>query len=327
MRVGGNRSRSYAAEPDHQPAAYDPWQHRRFSRPVTRAIQGVLICILAAPIGLGIRYQLDDTVPVLPDTETAFSLDLEVLTVMDHDVVYAVEQRARPGYRILSLDPATGAVETVFTVPEDAIVYGIALRPDRKSLAVAYSPDFHIGGSGLWTLDLATKKMSEVIPATTDVYLTDPAWTADGHDLLATRVDRTRADEHLDIAKVGVADGAIEVILDDAIEPTLLDDALYYLRVDQDRARRSVGVLNAAGDTRVIEVGDGKFDLDHLQAGAEAGSLRVAVLETEDGSGLALGQVANAHGNHDIPSTWWDIAISGTAASPTELEPAVVFDA
>ncbi|MGL5811260.1 MAG: hypothetical protein ACRCYQ_15070, partial [Nocardioides sp.] len=46
-----------------------------------------------------------------------------------------------------------------------------------------------------------------------------------------------------------------------------------------------------------------------------------------DGSGLALGQVANAHGNHDIPSTWWDIAISGTAASPTELEPAVVFDA
>jgi hypothetical protein len=100
-----------------------------------------LAAVLCVPIEIGIRHHEAETVPVLPDTTHAFSLDLEVIANMDHEVVYAAEQRSGSAYRMFSFDPATGAVETVFTVPKDAVIYGIALRPDRTSLAVANSPD------------------------------------------------------------------------------------------------------------------------------------------------------------------------------------------
>ncbi|MGL5862499.1 MAG: hypothetical protein ACRCY9_14700 [Phycicoccus sp.] len=284
---------------------------------------------MLVPILLGIRYQTAETVPVLPNTTATFSLDLEVVATMDHEVVYAVEQRSRPAYRIFSFDPAMGAVETVFTVPQDAIIYGIALAPDRKSLAVAYSPDFQIGGSGIWTLDLTTKEFSEVSPAKKDVYLTDPTWSADGRALWATRADRTRSDDQLGIAHVDIADGTVKIVVEEGIDPAPVGDALFYLTVDENQARRSIGVLDADGGTRTIAVGDGTLDLDHLLVGADGTSLRVAVLETEKDSGLALGQKAEAHGNHDVPSTWWDVPTStrGSAASSTRIDPVVVYDA
>jgi hypothetical protein len=323
---------SDATDPNREPAASDPWAQRRFSKPVTRVIQGVLVAVMLVPIVVGVRYRMDNSVPVLPDTKTTFSLDLEVIATMDHDVVYAVEQRSRPGYRILSFDPATGGVETVFTVPKDAIIYGIALRPDGKSLAVAYSPDFSINGSGLWTLDLDTRRMSEVTPAMKDVYLTDPAWSADSRSMLATRVDRTGQDDSLDIAQVALADGGVDIIVNDGIAPTLVGGIMFYLTVDHNQARRSIGVLGRSGESSTIVIGEGEFDLDHLLAGADPESLRFAVLDAGNSGGLALGQSAQAHGNHDIPSTWWDVSTrhlptGESSAEATKLEPIVVYDA
>lgn len=294
-------------------------------RLVARLIQvpflvGVAVVVWLVADGGGNR-----PMSLVPDTQPRFSLDLSVVGSMQHDVVFGVEQRARPAYRIFSFDPATGTVRTVFTVPAKAIVYGIALSPDRTTLAVAYSPDFSLDGSGLATLDLKTRTLTQVMQTQPRRYLTDVVWSPDGTSVLGTYVDRTGTLEELALGRVTIADGALEVVVRNAVAPVIDGPDLYYLTVDKNQALRGIGHRN--GDTsRAIRVGSGTLDLDHLVPGTRPDTLNVAVLDSpEDG----LGAQANAHGNHDVPSTWWTIPVGSDVqpASPRPAEPVVIYDA
>lgn len=299
----------------------------KFWRRTNRVLQLVLGLVVAAGVWV-IGFSTDrEATPLVPDTQVQFSLDMEIVGSADHDVVYAVEQRARPYYRIFSFDPRTGDSETVLTVPENAIIYGIALNPQQDTLAVAYTPDFELGGSGLWALDLASRNLTEITPVMTDVFLTDPTWSADGSSVLTTIVDRTADTEQLGIAKVSVESGSVSVLAADAVNPVELGEQVYYLAVDENQARRSIGVVDVSGETTTIEIGDSTNDLDHLVVGKDEGSVRVAVLETGEG-GLTIGSAAEAHGNHDVASSWWSIPLDA-ASTPTAagLEPIIVYDA
>lgn len=264
--------------------------------------------------------------PVLPDTETQFSLDLEVVGAVDYSSIYVVEQRARPNYRIFELDPATGVTETVFTVPEDAIIYAVASSPDGETLALGYVPDFNEGGNGIWFLDLDSSVLSEVLPATEGVFYSDVAWAMDGSSILATQVDRRGEDEMLAVVEVELSSGEIVTSIPNAINPVQVDDTLYYLLIDDTRARRAIGWLSSSGEKGIIEVGDGNNDLDHLVATST--SLRVAVIAPTDDGGITIGEPAEAHGNHDVPSVWWEVELDGDLTMrATTFEPIIVFDA
>ena len=56
----------------------------------------------------------------------------------------------------------------------------------------------------------------------------------------------------------------------------------------------------------------------------------MAAIETEDvdESAFSIGTPASAHGNHDVPSTWWNVETATTPASsePTDIEPIIVYD-
>lgn len=276
---------------------------------------------------IAFRGDGNGSAPVVPDTQEQFSLDLKVVGRAEHSVVYAVEQRARPAYRILSFDPASGAVETVFAVPDNAIIYGIALSPDRSTLAVSYSTDFHVKGNGLWTLDLRSRALTEVRPTEEGHFLVDPAWAPDGGSIYATYVDRTGTDERLALAEVTLSGGSLRVVAENAILPAVGGGDLYYLTVDDEHARRSIGVIDAEGTQRAIAVGDGGYDLDHLLIGTNGSQLHVAVLERRDDGSVTLGTPAAAHGNHDVPSTWWNLDAGSKTVTPTELTPTIVYDA
>jgi len=262
--------------------------------------------------------------PILPDTDVQFSLDLEVVASTDADPVYIVEQRARPRYRIFEFDPRTGEVTTVFTVPEDAVIYGISLSPDRTTMAVAYTPDFELDGSGMWLLDLESGSLTVATEVVPDLYLTEPEWSSDGSEVLVTQVDRRRADEDLALAVVDVETGAVDIVNDDAITPAVAGDALCYLTLDDENARRSIG-CDTDGDITEIEVFGGEVDLDHLVAATSTGEMRVAVLEAPDEPALTVGAQADAHGNHNVRSAWWDVASGGGV--PVGAEPIIVYDA
>ncbi len=300
-----------------------------------RAVMRVCQASLAMLIGVGvwsIGFAGDgDVAPILPDTDEQFSLDLSVIDTTDHPLIYAVEQRARPAYRIFSFDPNTGADETVYTVPEDAIIFGIALDDEQATLAVTYSPDFALNGSGLALLDLDTGELSTVLPVETDVYFTDPVWSDDSTSVFATRVDRRGEGEELDVARIdvnGSTPGAVDIVITDAINPVDTGDGIAHLAVDADGARRSVRSTGSEpGGSALVS---GELDLDHLVIDDD-GELWVAALDETDEpaavAGLVFGQSASAHGNHDRPSTWWDLDSTSDVPTPSSAEPIIVYDA
>lgn len=322
------------------PTSTDRERTRRRWKITVRVLQVMLGCAVAFAVW-SIGFAGDDgPAPVLPDTDTQFSLDLEVVDTFDHSVVYVVEQRARPAYRIFAFDPTTGSDETVFTVPEDAIIYGIALSNDGETLAVNYSPDYNIEGSGLWTLDLtadtttatdgtivAADAMTQIVGVTEGIYLTEATWSADDSSVFATHVDRTGDDERLAVTEITVESGGIEIIADDAMSPAVVDDTVYFLDVDESSARRSIGSIDSEGRRDSIAVGDGTLDLDELTARADGSALLVSAIESnDDASAITIGQPAEAHGNHDVPSAWWTVPLDGGPADPLGSQETVTYD-
>lgn len=299
----------------------------RFWKGVRCTVRAFAALTLALAVFLVTKVGGDETAPVLPDTASLFSLDLRVVGSADHDVVYAVEQRARPAYRILAFDPRSGEDTTIFTVPEDAIIYGLALSPDRSTLAVSYSPDFNLDGSGVWTLDIDSSEFTKIVDVEPSIYLTEPEFSSDGQTIYTTYVDRSGDGEALSIAAVSLQDQSAEIVLEQAITPAVTGEVLTYLTVDDQNARRSIGVLSADGSSRDIAIGGGTLDLDHLIVERNGGELHVAVLELTDEPALTLGEPADAHGNHNVASTWWEVDTETAETTASAVEPIIVYDA
>ena len=194
-------------------------------------------------------------------------------------------------------------------------------------MAVGYTSDFHTGGNGLWTLDIGSLEFVEVASPVEDIFLTDLEWAADGESVLATHVDRTGEDEVLSIAEVAVDTGNITTLVADGITPAVVGDDLYYLMVGEDSARRSVGMLDANGASSVVAFEGSDLDLDHLVAGVETGEVFVAVLDIPDAAGVTVGEAAEAHGNHDVPGTWWDTALGTPEPVMQAYDPIIVYNA
>jgi hypothetical protein len=305
-------------------------RHRGFlrSRRAKLAVLGVsLVATFIGVVGpISLSRNNSGPPPVLPNTQGQFSLDMKVVGTVQHDVVYAVEQRARPAYRIFAFDPATGIDTTVFSVPQDAIIYGIALSPDRSTLAVSYSADFHIYGSGISLLDLTTNKLREITPPVPGIFEVNLEWSNDAASVYSTHVDQRTPIQQLAIAQTTIVDRTTTILVKNAVNPRFANNNLYYLPVDETGARRSI--QNTASD-EVVSVGDGTFDLGHLLRGANEGSLHVTVIKPNSGTSVTVGTPARAHGNHDVPSTWWHVSTSkvGQRSGPLGLDPTIVYDA
>jgi hypothetical protein len=293
---------------------------------VVRVCQAALVVLVVFAVwSVGIASD-GDGAQVLPDTDVQFSLEMTVVGSADHPVVYALEQRARPDYRIFAFDPSTGEDTTVFSVPERALVYGIALNADRSKLAVTYSPDFDLDGSGLWILDLRSGELTRVRGVEAGVYHVDPVWTAEGTAVLTTRVDRRHDTERLGISRTSAVDGRSAELVADAIEPSVVGNDVFALSVDEQQARRGIVRVRSGHATEIVS---GTLDLDHLVADP-AGIIHVAAIEApEPSGGLIFGSVASAHGNHRRPSSWWTVDIDAVdrRAEPSALPPSIVHDA
>ena len=300
------------------------------ARPRRSRTELVLMVVVAVNLGavvwvIGFRSSGNDTPSVLADTTPEFTLDATVVASLegaDPAPIYVLEQRARPDYRIAAFEPASGELSTVFEVPDEALAYSIATSPSGESLAVAYTADFNVDGNGILVVNLVDQSTKWVYEETPDEFVTNLAWGSDGESIWATHI---AADESLSVVEIDAGTGVLLATIDDAVDPAPTAGATFYLRVDDQGARRSIGVSpldESAAIESTISVGDGTLDLDHLVVTRSGEALFVAALNSSietGGSSLSIGQPASAHGNHSGPSTWFRVDPSDT--SPAEALP------
>ena len=109
--------------------------------------------------------------------------------------------------------------------------------------------------------------------------------------------------------------------------PTPTPPDLAGRKVGGQRARRSIGVINADRTTSTINIPEIDLDLDHLLTGHQT-QLTVAAIEPTGSGRVTIGKQADAHGNHDVPSQWWSIGLDLSTAEPrAELEQTVIYAA
>lgn len=284
---------------------------------------------------------LEDAMPIaepiaIDGEQPAFSLDSRFVESAASVPVYILEQRAAPNHRVVQLDPRTGGLVTVWTIPNESLVHSIARSPDGSYLAMAVTVDFQSPGNELVLLDLEDGTTMSVWKGESGDHITDLAWGLDGSVVWATHVSGTlEGAEGLSAIAIGVGTGVIVDEIAFAVHPAPLRDGVAVLEVDlADSARRSIVVLSGDEERRITPDG-GTRDLDHLIYDATLDRLLVAALIETDPGLLTIGATADAHGNHNVVSEWFVVAMapadsadgSGPEAELVEVTSTVVYDA
>ena len=164
---------------------------RRRSRTEVGLMVVVAVNLAALVWVIGLRSSGNGTPPALAATTPEFTLDATVVALLesaDPATIYVLEQRARPDYRIAAFEPTSGEPSTVFEIPDEALAYSIAASPSGESLAVAYTADFNVNGSGIVLVDIVDGSTRWIYEETPDEFVTDLAWSLDGMSIWATHI-------------------------------------------------------------------------------------------------------------------------------------------
>lgn len=265
-----------------------------------------------------------ETIPIVGSEESVFSLDAKVLgeSRIDLDIIYLLEYRGSPNYRILGYNPRNQTLEEVFNIPRGSLVYSIELNPQKDTLAIAYTDNYSQEGSGLYLLDLQAKQsqLQEIVPETGSYYL-DLEWSNEDV-ILATQTSGGKGN----IVSIDAKNGGVELLTEDAIDPASTEEGYAFLALEKDSSRRSVGVYDFSSKTvKYLDILNKKYDLDNITVDKKSGDLLVAALSRGNDVTRGFGISIHAHGNHSIPSSW--LKVRDGDSQDINLESTLVYDA
>lgn len=293
------------------------------SRAGSIALKCGLILLFALLIGIGNQMLNADApqtaveIDIVPtatpaseeQTTVTFTLDAEVVGQLPTgaESVYFVEYRGYPNYRILRLDEGADAFEQVIQIPKETLVYSLAISADKSQLLVAWENELIGFSNGIYTVDLAAEspEFEALIPPVDGVVYSSIA-VADEGSFWATKVESLEGGLAYSLVEFDYAGNVLRSVAD-AINPVVAEGELYFLPLEADESRRSIGKLMPDGTTAVIDILDGEYDLDDFLFLDD--QLYVAVLNRDQQASANIfldmfSSTASAHGNHNTPATW-----------------------
>lgn len=251
----------------------------------------------------------------------------------ESEPIFMVEVASRPDYRLAAFDPTSTATTPVFVVPEFGVISSVGLSPDRSQLALAYTRDYTVPGSGIYLLDATTRAdrvsgeldLREVTPEQPSGSFDTVRFAPDGATLWATLEEAHGSA----VVAVDLLTGKVNKVIDNAVEPAPGDGWIAYLTLDPDGSRRSIGLLDlTTGTATTIPVLEGGYDLGNLLADTEQDRLVFTALLPSEETGIQVGDPALAHGSHEGPAQWLTLDLaSNQVRRLLEHEPMTVRDA
>lgn len=250
------------------------------------------------------------TVVAEESASVEFSLDSQMVGTLSDGAgsVYVVEYRGYPNYRILRFDEGGDGFEVVFQVPQRALVYAISLSADKQQLLLAFTQEVTGFSNGIYTLDLTADAPEpvELLPEVDGIVYSDIE-AAGQNTFWATKVESRDGSFHYTLIEYDNAGNELQRIAN-ATNPVVEDGRLYFLQLDDDDARRTIGSLNPDGSIESHEILGGDYDLNLFTFVGE--QVYVSVLDRDSDATTSnvildlFSSTAAAHGNHNTPASW-----------------------
>jgi hypothetical protein len=293
-----------------------------------------LLMALVFSVVWGIGFARLRQADSFPPRDTADSLIQDAQPVSPFDSVWVgesvqltgslafVEQRPYPYHRIARLDLATGAVTSLFDIPDGALVYHIVATPDPDTLLMTYSPsEVRYDRSGLYTVSLTDKTVAWVMGGETSAtYYAQPQWVGE----FITYAVYERETQARRVERYNTRTGRVSVVAEDAIAPLVSADGMtvLYLRVNPSDGARSLWVAELADGIASEVVSERDFaDIDVPTLSPDGAWVYFTALESSSAVDRVLEVVfgagrVHAHGNHNVPMRWYRVSVDGGAPQP-----------
>ncbi len=238
-----------------------------------------------------------------------------------------VEQRAQPHYRIAQLDFATKSISTVLEISSGALVFQVSKSAESQQLLITYSAPDSTGNNtydrnGVYSVSLKDGSLKRLFGEDRpNLYYAYPRQVGDS--IYYAIYEKENESKHIE--KYDLRTHAITRIADNATQPITSSDGKFvaWLHIDPDTQARSLWVQATENGKPAQLVGDAQFaDIDNPMFSEDGKWLYFSVLEGQppptrrSASNIWSGVYsASAHGNHNLPSRWYRIAIEGGAAT------------
>lgn len=248
-----------------------------------------------------------------------------------------VEQRAQPNYRVARLDFAAPTVETVFTIPEGALVYQLGTGLTAGQMLMSYSAPSDgnhtaYDRNGIYTLDLSDGSVQRLLGEDApDIFYAHPQPIDDA--VVYTVYDR--AGETRRVERFDPDMQITQVIATDAIMPLAASDgsAVAWLHINPVTQARSLWVSDADGHNPRELVSETAFgDLDLPLFSPDGAWIYFTALDSTPLTTTLLGALSgaspvSAHGNHNQPVRWYRVAVSGGTPEPITTDAMITLHA
>jgi Tol biopolymer transport system component len=246
----------------------------------------------------------------------------------------------QPKFGLTQLDLTTGALTTLFALPEEGWLTGAALSPDGQQFVLAYAPpppsgEVQLGYTDLYLLPVGGDA-PEILLARSDPQESffNPLWSPDGQYVYFSHFKPQReingtpppAPFVYTIERLAYPGGSPEVVVTDAFWPALSSDGtrLTYVGSDPETYLNHLYVAEADGSNPVNLLTPDSFQAVDAPFFTPDGE---AIVFSAVGEGpkaltwmdqlLGASSVFAAPAEHNVPSDWWRIPAAG--GSPTRL--------
>ncbi len=241
-----------------------------------------------------------------------------------------VDAREAPDHAVRTIDADGRPVATVFAAPPFSQVYQALLSPDGRHLVMAYTPPPK-GGTGFFDHSAIYRLDLDADGATPQpwfggsdagTFLLEPAFAPDGGAVYFVRVDRFSLAgptlETINLERYDTRTGEIRRLVPNAIWPRISPDGSLLTFVGVDPLTRERGLfvsrVDGGGLRELVPIG-AHVDIDTPVFSGDSRWVYFTIASEKPGASLfrwpGLIATAHAHGDHNIPSQWWRIAVDG----------------